>query len=196
MGNYGADKGFDIIVFTKNFNELNKESATLEHKIYIESALLSWDQSQDFRSIDKMVGYCAIHSLSMTPEMIKAAGELAIARLNGDIKETTKNFLHDEEKSRVFLEMWKMINYCTLTLDEAAINGVKILKFKNRNNKKIKQIKANALKKEYRIWKERYKGTNEDRLKVLPNWSESDVEKYIKQFELIKLEDWELGSMR
>lgn len=182
--------------FCDNFDELNEASATLEHRVYITNALFLWDKFRDYRQVDKMVGYCFAHSLLLTPEMIKAAGELALARLNGDIKETTKNMLNVEEKSRVLLEMWSMINYCSLTLDQAAINGVKILKFKNRSNKKIKMIKAVALKKEYRVWKEKQKDTNADRLKILPSWPDSDIEKYIKQFELIDLDDWELGEMR
>ena len=196
MGNYGAYKDFDDLAFTKQFSELNGELATYDHKAKIVAVLLAWIQRQDDRGIDKMAVYCSQNNLIMTSEMIRVIGELAEQRLNGDIRVTTKNFVHEDAKAMVFMEMWKMIQYCSLTQDAACINGTKILKYKSGLNNKIKKTKGSTLKKEFRSWEAENKDFLSQVLEVTPRWTQEAKVAYIDQYELITLRDFELGSLR
>ena len=186
----------DSYLFTKNFIKLNGQNATAEHKGKITGALLLWEQNKDCRIVDKMAIYCAQNNILMTPEMVKVVGELAILRLNNELKTSEKNFAYKEIKDSVFLEMWKMIFYCSTSEDKAAINGTKILKFRSKSDVRIKLIKSNTLKKEFRKWKE----SNQDFISEIrqhtPSWKEQNIEEYLKQYDLITLEEWEVGELR
>ena len=186
----------DSYLFTKNFIKLNGQNATAEHKSKITGALLLWEQNKDFRIVDKMAIYCAQNNILMTSEMVKVVGELAILRLNDKLKTSEKNFAYKEVKASVFLEMWKMIFYCSTSEDEAAINGAKILKFRSKADVRIKPIKPNTLKKEFRKWNKANQDFISGMLKQTPSWKEHVIEEYLKQYDLITLEKWEVGELR
>tara|TARA_R110000737_G_C14616791_1_gene492100 strand:- start:3013 stop:3600 length:588 start_codon:yes stop_codon:yes gene_type:complete len=189
-------KNMDSWLFTKSFIKLNGQNATAEHKGKITCALLLWEQQKDFRSVDKMAAYCAQNNILMTFEMVQAVGELATLRLNDKLKISEKNFAYKDVKYSVFLEMWKMICYCSTSEDKAAINGTKILKFRSKTDVRIKPTKPNTLKKEFRKWRVANQDFISGMLKQTPSWREEDIKAYLNQYDLIALEEWEVGELR
>ena len=183
--------------FHQEFIALNGEDAFFEHGSALYSQLLHYKQKRDSRIADRIAGYCAQNDLLMTLDMVKAVGEVAVLRLNGQLKENTKNHKYQEFKDDVvFKAMWHMSHYCGMTQDKAAINGAKILKHKSLSDEKVKFIKPNELKKKYRAWKEEYQAFLDSIANEVPSWSDEQIRDYLKQFDLIELEDFEIGSLR
>ncbi|SQH75522.1 protein of unknown function [Shewanella benthica] len=181
---------------TKEFIALNGQFKHAEHSPTLTSWLLVWECDKDARVIDLMMSYCANNDLIPTSQMVKAVGELAALRLNGELKEYKDSRVYLEVKEAVFKNMFHMIDYCHLGQDKASINGAKILKFKSISDSRIKLIQPNSLKAQYRDWRAKHESYLNKILEVTPHWGVKEIEEYLKQYEVVELSDLEVGQLR
>ena len=177
---------------------LNGDSI-VEHSPKVIAWMLDWEQNKNYRSVDKLSLYCHAHSITPTQEITKVIAEVAKSRMDGSIGPSKENIAYKEAKESALLEMWKMIEFCGLTKDEAGINTLKILKFKGAQDNRIKKTKVNTLKKELRAFKK----SNSDWLSDVKDvaiesntWTVEYQNNYLNQYSLIHLEAHEIGELR
>lgn len=174
-------------------------SSIIEHSPKIMAWMLDWEQNENYHSVDRLSIYCHKHSIIPTQEITKVIAEVAKRRMDGSISPSQENVAYKEAKESALLEMWKMIEFCKLTEDEAGINTLKILKVKKAQDNRIKTIKVSSLKRDCRVFVKNNSAWLRDvkNTAVAANtWTVEYRNNYLKQYALIQLESHDIGELR